>query len=267
MFSLRFGPGRYAHGHYDHESVTWYAGGRALLADSGHYGYGSDAFRTWLRSAEAHNVLTVPGVPLRTYGSARLTRYTDSANGRFFEVSDDAGGTAGGAYQGLVRIRDTYVPAGTRALVVLDRTSTTRLRWMYAAKARLKTVWWHLPPTFTVRGANDSSVVATAGSTQLSVLHVAFPRTTYGRGTTRVVRGSSRPIQGWVATASGKRYAAPAIGQSTTGSRSLAVVATSAIGQKVSARLVASGTGYRLDLWIGGVYSVVRITAGGTIFS
>jgi len=267
FFSMRFGPRRYAHGHFDHESVTWFARGRPLLADAGHGGYAPGAYRNWIVSAPAHNVLTVPGVTLRTYGVSHLTRSSASPKGEFYEVSDDAGGKVGGAYQGLVRTRGVYLVSGGSAMVVLDRTSTTKLYRTLLAKARLKTVWWHLPAAFTVRSANDSAVVATAGSTQLTVLHVPFPKTPYGKGSTRVYRGSSSPMQGWVSTAQGRRTAAPAIGQSLSTSRNLAVVVPTAVGVKVTARLMPSGTGYRLDLWTGGVYSIVRITAGGTIYS
>jgi len=265
FFTMRFGPMRYAHGHYDHGSVTWYARGRKLLVDSGHVGYENSKYRTWIKSAEAHNTLTVPGVPLRTYGVSKLTKSYSGSKGQYYEINDDAG-SSGGAYQGLVRYRGVYLLPDPRAMVVYDRTSTSKLRWMYASKARVKTKWWHLDPAFTVKSANDSIVTATSGTTQMNVLQVPFPGERLG-GTQKVVRGAVSPYQGWVSTAQGKKVKAAAISQSTSSWRSVSVIVPSAVGQRVSARMMASGRGYRIDLWVGSRHSIVRIASNGTIYA
>src|SRR6202035_1284021 len=74
FYSLRFGPGRQIHGHDDHMSVTYYARGRNLIVDGGHTGYEVGAYRDYLRSAQAQNVLVMPGVRFSATAATALTR-------------------------------------------------------------------------------------------------------------------------------------------------------------------------------------------------
>ncbi len=264
-FTMRFGPRRYAHGHFDHLSVTWFARGRKLLVDAGHFGYTASAYRTWIISAAAHNTLTVPSVPLRTYGTSKLTRSSNNATGQFYEVSDDAG-SVGGAYQGLVRTRGVFVLPDAKAMVVLDRTNSSKLRWMYAAKAKVKTKWWHLDPSFALTSALDSKVTAVSGSTQLNVLQVPLPGEHLARGSQKVVRGAKSPYQGWVSTAQNRKVTALAVGQTTTGSRSLSVLVPGAVGQRVWAQVKPVGGHLRVDIYVGSTKYCVYISAGGSLY-
>lgn len=265
LFTMRYGPMRYAHGHFDHGSVTWYGRGRKLLVDSGHVGYENSSYRTWLKSPEAHNTVTVPGVPLRPYGISKLTRSANGSKGQFYEVNDDAG-ASGGAYQGLVRTRGVFLMPETQAMVVFDRTNTSKLRWMYASKARVKTKWWHLDSAFVVKHVSDSAISAVAGATQLSVLQVPFPGERLGKGSQKVVRGATSPYQGWVSSAQGRKVRAPAVAQTTTSWRSMSVIVPTSVGRRVSARLVPYGKGYRLDLYVGKTHTVVYISSGGGLY-
>jgi len=264
LLTMRFGPARFGHGHFDHGSVTWFAGGRQLLVDSGHTGYTASSYRTWLVSPDAHNTTTFPKVPLRTYGVSSLRRLTETAAGTSLRWDDDAG-ASGGAYQGATRYRDAFLLRGPEALVVLDRVSLAEVRSMYRSAAAQRRTTWHLPPAFAVTSVSTGRVVATAGSTQLTVLRVPFPGQSFATGSTKVVRGSSSPIQGWVSTASGKRVAAPTVVQTWTASRQLTVVVPSAIGARVVGRLVAAGTGYRLTLEVGARTAVVAVSSTGAL--
>ncbi|MGV0351192.1 heparinase II/III domain-containing protein [Corynebacterium guaraldiae] len=58
-YSLRFGPARAIHGHFDHLSVTFWDRGRNIIVDAGHPGYARGPMRDYARSRLAHNVLTV----------------------------------------------------------------------------------------------------------------------------------------------------------------------------------------------------------------
>ena len=265
LFTMRYGPMRYAHGHFDHGSVTWYARGRKLLVDSGHVGFENSAYRTWIKSPEAHNTFTVPGVPLRTYGVSTLTRYSNGSKGQFYEMNDSAG-ASGGAYQGLVRSRGVYMLPENQAMVAFDRTNSSKLRWMYASKGKLKTKYWHLDPSFKVTRVTDSLVTAVAGATQMNVIHLPFPGERLGKGSQRAVRGATRPHQGWVSTAQGRKVTAATISQSTSSWRSVSVIIPGAVGQRVNARIVKSGTGYRVDIWKGSTYSIVRIASDGRMY-
>lgn len=60
-FTLRFGPARAIHGHFDHLSVTVWDRGRNIIVDAGHPGYVRGPLRTYAQSRYAHNVLTVRG--------------------------------------------------------------------------------------------------------------------------------------------------------------------------------------------------------------
>jgi hypothetical protein len=44
FYSLRSGPGQQIHGHADHMGLTYYARGRNLIVNAGHYGYANTAF-------------------------------------------------------------------------------------------------------------------------------------------------------------------------------------------------------------------------------
>ena len=265
LTTLRFGPRRYAHGHFDHGSLTMYARGQRQLVDAGHYGYAAGAYRSWLISPAAHNTLTVPGVPLRTYGVSTLTRSAVSAMGEFNEVSDDAG-TSGGAYQGLVRTRGVYLLPNAAAMVILDRTNASKLRWMYTTKARTKVQWWHLDPSFSVAYASRSRITAVSpAGNQITVLAVPFPGETLPAGTLRAVRGATSPYQGWVSTAQGSRTPAVAVGRTTTTSRMLTVVVPAARGTAVAGSMRPFGTGWVLDLAIGAARYAVKVSAGGSL--
>ena len=60
FYSLRFGPGMRIHGHADHMGLTYYARGRNLIVDAGHYGYASTRYRAYLLSPEAASDLSCP---------------------------------------------------------------------------------------------------------------------------------------------------------------------------------------------------------------
>lgn len=60
-FCVRFGPKRMIHGHHDHMSIQYYAGGKLILRDGGFHGYTHDQYRDLLRSPQSHNTIHIEG--------------------------------------------------------------------------------------------------------------------------------------------------------------------------------------------------------------
>jgi len=268
--SLRFGPMRYAHGHFDHTSVTWWGDGHPVLVDGGFSGYGTTGMPGWLRTAEAHNVLTYPNIPYRTYSSSVVTRSNLTDRSWFYEIKDQSinattGADAGGAYQGLTRKRGILTVPDAHVMVALDQVDKSKLRWMYKDQAKTSTRWWHLDRSFTAVATSRSTVTATSAAGQVTLVNIPFPEAPLGAGATRVVRGAKAPLQGWMATGLGKVYAAPAVGMTSTGDRMLSVIVDSALGTVVKTRLTAEGTGWRLQIDNGANVTVVQIDADGVL--
>ncbi|HVE26965.1 MAG TPA: heparinase II/III family protein, partial [Sporichthya sp.] len=195
FYSLRFGPGRQLHGHNDHQAITWYAGGRPLLVDSGHVGYAPDAYRDYLRSARAHNVLVAPDSPLDGSAVTALERQDIETNAQYFEVADDAIGAR--------RIRNVLFLQHPDMIVVLDR--------VIGGPFRRYDQLWHLPPDLQATSVTPNEARATDpagnGLTVLSVPmlgQLSSPSIGY-------VRGAEQPYQGWVSGELGQREPAGVI--------------------------------------------------------
>jgi hypothetical protein len=195
FYSLRFGPGRQLHGHNDHQAITWYAGGRPLLVDSGHVGYAPDAYRDYLRSARAHNVLVAPDSPLDGSAVTALERQDIETNAQYFEVADDAIGAR--------RIRNVLFLQHPDAIVVLDR--------VIGGPLRRYDQLWHLAPDLQATSVTPNEARAAdpagGGLTVLSVPmlgQLSSPSIGY-------VRGAEQPYQGWVSGELGQREAAGVI--------------------------------------------------------
>jgi hypothetical protein len=89
MLSLRFGQSYNAqpHGHMDAGNLGLEAYGATLISDSGMHAYGGKFWRSFVKGAGAHNVITMAGAPYRKDQSAPL-RYTTS-NSRYAMFSID----------------------------------------------------------------------------------------------------------------------------------------------------------------------------------
>ncbi len=92
FYSLRFGPGQQIHGHDDHMGLTYYARGRNLIVDAGHYGYADTAYRFYLLSPEAASTLVMPGVPFDPSAPTALIAQRVGASAQFYEFTDTAFG-------------------------------------------------------------------------------------------------------------------------------------------------------------------------------
>src|SRR5918999_1457804 len=195
FYTLRYGSGRQVPGHHDHMSLTYFARGRNQIVDPGHTGYENGRYRAYLRSPEAHNVLTMPGVPFSGAAPTRLTRRAIGRTGQFYEFTDAA---YGGERQ---RHRSVYVSQRPDCVLVFDR----------AAGAGRYQQLWHLDPALRVTAVHRTHAVATAPGTRLHIRRLTLSAASAASASTRVVTGQTRPYQGWVSHAMRSRTPAPVV--------------------------------------------------------
>lgn len=94
FWTMRFGPGRRMHGHFDRMSVVWWATGRPVVVDPGTATYTASAARTWSQSAVAHSTPVVRGgayaptvwVALTSFAH-RIAADTAVVSGRLYGVA------------------------------------------------------------------------------------------------------------------------------------------------------------------------------------
>ncbi len=251
FYSLRFGPGTQIHGHADHMGLTYYARGRNLIVDAGHYGYADTAYRAYLLSPEAASDLVMPGITFDPSAPASLIDQSIAADGQFFEFYDTA-------FSGLPRYRSVYVDQDPDLVLVFDRASgTTSYQQL-----------WHLDPGLKVTKLSRSYAIATAPGTQLEIKQIALPGQQIPRGSTQVVRGQVNAYQGWVSHAQLQMTPAPVVTMTRTGSSAeiLTLIAPTAPGVLITASISQHSSGwYQLRLRIGGRQLSFLVSAGGDI--
>jgi len=251
FYSLRFGPGTEIHGHADHMGLTYYADGRNLIVDAGHYGYAETAYREYLLSPEAASTLVMPGEPFDSSASTSLIHQSIGAEGQFYEFYDTAFG-------GRPRYRSVYVDQDPNLVLVFDR----------ASGAGSYQQLWHLDPGLKVTSVTRSYAIATAPGTQLEIRQIPLPGQVIPAGSTQVVKGQVNPYQGWVSHGMLQRTPAPVVTMTRTGSSAaiLTLIAPTAPGAGISASVgSAAGGWYRLRLDIGGRQLSFLVSPGGDI--
>jgi hypothetical protein len=244
FYSLRFGPGTQIHGHADHTGLTYYARGRNLIVNAGHYGYANTPYRAYLLSPEASSVLVMPGVPFLPSAPTRLVSSDIQAKGQFYEFRDTAFG-------GLPRWRSVYVDQDPDLILVFDR----------ASGAGSYEQVWHLDPSLSVSSVTAATAVATAPGTQLVLRQVPLP----GQ---RIPSGSTRVVSGFVSRAQNQRTRAPIVTMTRSGASAamLTLIAPTARGVPVHTSVTAAGGGrYRLRVTIGGRSLSFLVTSDGRI--
>jgi hypothetical protein len=252
FYSLRFGPGREIHGHADHMGLTYFARGRDLIVDAGHYGYQDTPYRQWLeKSPEAASTLVMPGVPFSAAAPTSLTADQIGRYEQFYEFYDTA-------FDGNPRYRSVYVDQRPDVVVVFDR----------ASGAPSYQQLWHLDPALTVTSVGPSSAIASAPGTKLALLRVALPGQVIGSGSVTVVRGQTDPYQGWVSHQMLQQTPADVVEMNQQGPTAamLTVIVPTAPGTPVSATASGPPGGpYLLSVRIGHALSTFTVTADGTI--
>jgi hypothetical protein len=245
-FSLRFGPPKYSHGHFDASSLTLYGYGSRLLLDPGYYGSEDGPWRPWFGSPIAHN-LVATDTNARRNGDSSLLRGRRDLYG----------------YEALVENRQLADVTSTRRVVfsrvggyllVEDRVASSVSRdW-----AQL----WHLregtrpvvngPRTWTRRRERGNVLIQ-----QL-----------IAGGTTRIVRGKEKPRQGWLSYQYAEVTPAPTVEYHLNGTsaRFLTLIVPFPNGnpQVLVRDLVVTEDGFELMINVRGVKERVVATADGT---
>ena len=254
FYSLRFGPGREIHGHEDHMGLTYYARGRNLIVDAGHYGYAGTPYRTWLISPEAASTLVMPGVAFDPSAPTSLLTDKIGASGQFYEFRDTA-------FDGLPRTRSVYVSQKPDLVVVYDQALGPSAR---AAFQQL----WHLDPALTVTRASSAGAVATAPGTELALLRVPLPGQKIPAGSTTVVRGQASPYQGWVSRQLEQQAPADTVEMTGHGPSAamLTVIVPAAPGTPVTAAASGKEPGpWTLTVRVGSKAATFTLTIAGVI--
>jgi hypothetical protein len=251
FYSLRFGPGRQIHGHDDHTSLTYYARGRNLIVNAGHGGYARNAYRAFQISPEASSNLVIPGVPFDEHSPTILAAHSISKRGQFYEFFDTA-------FDGDPRTRSVYVTQRPGLVLVYDQ----------AAGAGFYQQLWHLDPALRITHLSRSYAVASAPGTELVLRQVPLPRRPIPVGSTRAIRGSRRPWQGWVSPQLRQRIPDSVVTMSRSGpyAQIVTVIAAAAPGTPVTATASGPPAGpWRIRVRIGRSTSAFRVTSGGVI--
>src|SRR3954452_815562 len=108
-WTQRFGGGRAYHGEHDHLSLTLWDRGAQLLADGGHVGYATNAYRTWLVGPFAHNVPVAVGAKFDRHAATRLTSFAQGAGWTSTVMTDTA-------FDAAPRTRSTFVDTGAHVV-------------------------------------------------------------------------------------------------------------------------------------------------------
>jgi len=250
--SLRFGPGREIHGHDDHMGLTFYARGRNLIVDAGHYGYAGTPYRAWLISPEAASTLVEPGAAFSPSAPTALVTGRIGATGQFYEFRDTAFG-------GLPRARSVFASQRPGLVVVYDRARGASAR---SAFQQL----WHLDPALTVTRAGPAGAVAAAPGTELALLRVPLPGQRVPAGSTTVARAQASPWQGWVSRQLEQRAPADTVVMTAHGRAAamLTVIIPAAPGTPVTATAAGPGP-YKLTVQAGAATATFTVTAAGAI--
>ena len=260
-WTLRFGPGRYLHGHEDHTAVTFWVDGHEVLVDSGHGGYADAEFRLALMGPESHNVLMLPGIDFRIRRDTELVRSQSGSGWRFDEVRDDVFAKQDNRLIHAPRTRGVLVLPDDGVMVVQDHASRTT--------SGLFEQLWHLVPGANVVSSTRSRIVPRhpSGAADIHVIQVPLPGQVLPYGSTSVIEGQTDPVLGWVSDSAGHRETAPVIRMRRVGTetRMITVITTTPVGSSVSAAARTAATGWAVDLDVAGTSRTLGIAVDGSM--
>lgn len=255
FYSLRFGPARQVHGHFDHTSITYFAHGIPMLVDSGHDGYQDSANRAFLRSQAAHNVLMVAGVKPKDVAT-KLIRRKIEKDWQFYQTADRA--------YGMERNRSVLFAQGPDIAVVLDRTAATRTKHSFRQL-------WHLDPGMKVARQKRGVAIAQPSNgtdARLWMIPVDLDGDRIRTSSTQVITGRTLPRQGWVSEKMLDRQKAPVVQMSSKGrsAEMLTVLVPASKQAKVKTSIKGAGNGAKvLTVTIDGKGHKFTISSAGKL--
>jgi hypothetical protein len=251
FYSLRFGPGREIHGHDDHMGLTYYARGRNLIVDAGHYGYAQTPYRTWLISPEAASTLVMPDASFNAGTPTALVADKIGGSGQFYELYDTA-------FTGHPRYRSVFVSQRPDLVVVFDQA---RGGGQYQQL-------WHLDPALTVTKVTSTQATATAAGTELALVRVQLPGQVLAAHSITVAHAQAKPLQGWVSHQLEQRTPDDVVEMTADGQTAamLTVIVPAAPGTRVTALASGPKAGpYLLTVKIGKTVIRFTVTSAGRI--
>ncbi len=245
-YTLRFGPPKALHGHFDRTQVTFYSQHRQVLLDSGHIGYTDVVDRTWLWSPEAHNVLTVTGLRADSTRPTTLVSQFQSPGWDAYRLSD-------APYDTVTRVRNVLIARGPDFIASYDMGGTNAPRQFL--------VNWHLPIGMGVVIAGRSRATATNGAAQTTIIRVAMPNAPLGPGALLTKSGIWSPRLN-------TKYANPIVYMPTIGrsTGTFSVIVPAATGTPVSAGAATAANGHvQVTVTVGAVVHVIEIGRDGSL--
>jgi hypothetical protein len=211
FYSLRFGPPRHIHGHFDGGSISLFASGKYLVVDSGKYKYvpaEKDPYRSYFVGARAHNRIVCSG---RTAGRQMGTELLVSRHELewdYHQLSQEMGLATkrwsralrcltGQRAHGATWRRSVFFVRHPGFLVIEDCVASSK-------REEFEQVW-HLPP--------ESSPILNRLNveTRLPEGNLLITQVLDGDFGPRLVCGSSSPVDGWYSPAYGERVPAPTV--------------------------------------------------------
>ena len=173
------------HVHYDKLHLSIAAFGHDILVDGGRYSYAPGAWQAHFRSSASHNVILIDGKGQRRYQP--LAKEPMKGNYMVRPDCDFARGTFDGGYhdvEGKVTHTRSVLYVRGEYWVVVDRIDTDRPREV--------TALWHFHPECAVSGDGRVVSAAVGNKGRLSLV----PATDID-WTLDIVKGRTKPIQGW----------------------------------------------------------------------
>ncbi|MFC6021721.1 hypothetical protein ACFP2T_36845 [Plantactinospora solaniradicis] len=175
-YTVRYGPGRRAHGHHDRAGgVTWSTRGVRVLVGPGRYSYDSTSpYHAYQNSPQAHNVAIPDGRTVTGSAYASITSSKVQAPAHAWNLGDTV--------YGIAHTRNINVNRDVNQMIVSDDFPAASL-WRQS---------WHLDPDWQLTSGG-------ADSTRLTFAHPSgrtLTLTTTGR-VSSVTLGQTRPPAGW----------------------------------------------------------------------
>lgn len=186
FYSLRFGPAREIHGHFDHLSLTFWDRGRNIIVDAGHPGYARGQMRDYAQSRQAHNVLMVRGKEHLPEAASRLVSHQIEETWSAFDLEDTA-------WEGLKWNRSACF-ADCGPFVVADSLEPT-------SKVEYAEQCWNVAPEFEYVGSQYETVRfrSVVDGTQLVFIRYGIEGSRYFEHTdVNMARGDREELRGIV---------------------------------------------------------------------
>jgi len=180
FYLLRYGPARWAHGHYDHGELAWTTRGVRVLVDPGMFSYDPGPYATFQSSAVAHNTQVVSGRTMNARGAMAMVATTTSGLIHSYITTD--------ADYGLKHTRNWRIDSALHRVSVTD---------VVAAPA-VSTLHFDMAWTAITLSADHKALTLRHPSGRIATVRSSSPMTVY--------RSSTRPVLGWQFGVYGQRW-------------------------------------------------------------